>query len=66
MRCPFCGAVETRVIDSRLAGDGSQVRRRRECSECRERYTTYETADLEMPRVLKRDERREPFNRKSI
>jgi transcriptional repressor NrdR len=62
MRCPFCGAEETRVVDSRLAGDGSQVRRRRECSVCRERYTTFETADLELPRVLKRDERREPFN----
>lgn len=62
MRCPFCGAEETRVIDSRLASDGSQVRRRRECVACRERYTTYETADLELPRVLKRDERREPFN----
>ena len=62
MRCPYCGDLNTRVIDSRLAGDGSQVRRRRECGECKERYTTYESADLELPRILKRDKRREPFS----
>lgn len=62
MRCPYCGDVNTRVVDSRLAGDGSQVRRRRECSECKERYTTYESADLELPRIIKRDKRREPFS----
>lgn len=62
MRCPFCGEQDTRVIDSRLAGDGDQVRRRRECLSCAERFTTYETAELSLPRVAKRDGRREPFN----
>jgi len=62
MRCPFCGATDTRVIDSRLAGDGSQVRRRRECVECKERYTTFETAELDLPRIVKRDGRREIFS----
>ena len=61
MRCPFCGATETRVVDSRDASDGSQVRRRRECLECKERYTTFETAELDLPRIVKRDGRREPF-----
>ncbi len=61
MRCPFCGATDTRVIDSRLAGDGSQVRRRRECAKCKERYTTFETAELDLPRIVKRDGRRETF-----
>jgi transcriptional repressor NrdR len=62
MFCPFCSAQETKVIDSRLVADGAQVRRRRECLECRERYTTFEIAELVMPRVVKRDDRREPFN----
>jgi transcriptional repressor NrdR len=62
MRCPFCGATDTRVIDSRLAGDGSQVRRRRECVECKERYTTFESAELDLPRIVKRDGRREIFS----
>jgi transcriptional repressor NrdR len=62
MRCPFCGAPDTRVIDSRLAGEGDQVRRRRECTSCSERFTTYETAELAMPRVVKRDGSREPFS----
>ncbi|HKF95220.1 MAG TPA: transcriptional regulator NrdR [Gammaproteobacteria bacterium] len=62
MRCPFCGEQDTRVIDSRLAGDGDQVRRRRECLSCAERFTTYESAELSLPRIVKRDERREPFS----
>ncbi len=62
MRCPFCNATETKVIDSRLANEGSQVRRRRECLECAERFTTYETAELKLPRVVKRDGRREAFD----
>jgi len=62
MRCPFCGAQDTKVIDSRLAADGDQVRRRRECLSCAERFTTYETAELSLPRVVKRDGRREPFS----
>lgn len=62
MRCPFCGNAETRVIDSRLAGEGAQVRRRRECIGCEERFTTYESAELLMPRIIKSDGTREPFN----
>ena len=62
MRCPFCGAQDTKVIDSRLSGDGDQVRRRRECTVCKERYTTYETAELTLPRVKKSDGRRVAFD----
>ena len=62
MYCPFCSAFDTRVIDSRLVADGGQVRRRRECLECNERFTTYELAELVMPRVIKSDGTREPFN----
>ncbi len=62
MRCPFCGALDTKVVDSRLAGEGSQVRRRRECVTCNERFTTYESAELVMPRIIKGDGSREPFN----
>lgn len=62
MHCPFCSAVDTKVIDSRLVGDGSQVRRRRQCLECHERFTTFEVAELVMPRVVKSDDSREPFD----
>jgi transcriptional repressor NrdR len=62
VHCPFCSHEETKVIDSRLAGEGSQVRRRRECLSCGERFTTFETAELVMPHVTKRDNRREPFD----
>src|SRR5688572_5871968 len=62
MRCPFCSADETRVIDSRLSEDGSSVRRRRECEVCAERFTTFERAELRLPQVVKSDGRREPFN----
>ena len=61
MRCPFCSFEDTRVIDSRLADEGDQVRRRRECMECRERFTTYEAAEFNYPRVIKSDGRRETF-----
>ena len=61
MRCPFCSFEDTRVIDSRLADEGDQVRRRRECIECRERFTTYETAEFNYPRIIKSDGRREQF-----
>lgn len=61
MYCPFCHAPDTRVVDSRLTPDG-RVRRRRECVECRERFTTYEVVELSLPWVVKRDGRREPFN----
>lgn len=62
MRCPFCGADDTRVVDSRLANEGDQVRRRRRCVACDERFTTYEVAELTMPRVIKSNAAREPFN----
>lgn len=62
MHCPFCSTTDTRVIDSRLVGDGQQVRRRRECPDCNERFTTFETAELALPRVIKRDGRRSPFD----
>lgn len=61
MHCPFCGAQDTKVNDSRLVANGDQVRRRRECLSCGERFTTYETAELLMPRVVKRDGSREAF-----
>ena len=66
MHCPFCNNEETKVIDSRLAGEGLQVRRRRECQSCAERYTTFESAELVMPHVVKRDGRREPFDEKKL
>lgn len=62
MRCPFCGYQDTKVIDSRLLGDGEQVRRRRECLSCKARFTTYETAELSLPRIIKNDGRRESFS----
>ncbi|WP_430460211.1 transcriptional regulator NrdR [Thalassolituus sp. LLYu03] len=62
MHCPFCTHPETKVIDSRLVADGEQVRRRRECISCGERFTTFETAELVMPRIIKQNGTREPFN----
>lgn len=62
MHCPFCGALDTKVIDSRLVAEGDQVRRRRECITCSERFTTYETAELVMPRIIKQNGVREPFD----
>ncbi|MGM0983700.1 MAG: transcriptional regulator NrdR [Pseudomonadota bacterium] len=62
MHCPFCGANDTRVTDSRLVVEGDQVRRRRQCAACSERFTTYETAELVMPRVIKSDGTREVFD----
>ena len=62
MRCPFCSANDTRVIDSRLVGEGDQIRRRRECVACSERFTTYEVAELTYPHINKSDGRREQFN----
>lgn len=62
MRCPFCTDSDTRVIDSRLVGEGDQIRRRRECTGCRERFTTYENAELNYPRINKSDGRREQFS----
>jgi len=62
MRCPFCNTEDTKVIDSRLANEGDAVRRRRECQKCGERYTTFETAELVFPRIVKSNGTREPFN----
>lgn len=66
MHCPFCGADDTRVVDSRLVAGGDQIRRRRECATCRERFTTFEVAELLMPRVIKRDDSREPFDENKL
>jgi transcriptional repressor NrdR len=62
MYCPFCSAEDTKVIDSRLVTEGDQVRRRRECLSCYDRFTTYETAELMMPRLIKQNGNREPFD----
>lgn len=62
MHCPFCTYEDTRVIDSRLVAKGSEVRRRRECPQCGNRFTSYETAALALPKVRKRDGRSEPFD----
>ena len=67
MRCPFCHGLETKVIDSRDSNDGEQIRRRRECLACKERYTTYEVAELSFPRVIKRsDNKREAFDENKL
>jgi transcriptional repressor NrdR len=66
MRCPFCNFDDTKVIDSRLVADGGQVRRRRECLSCNERFTTFEVAELVMPRVIKSNGSREPFDESKL
>ncbi len=66
MHCPFCGHEETKVIDSRLAGEGRQIRRRRQCLACNERFTTFETAELVMPRLIKNDSSRQPFDENKL
>ncbi len=66
MRCPFCIFDDTKVIDSRLVAEGGQVRRRRECLSCAERFTTYESAELLMPKVIKSNDRREPFDEEKL
>ena len=66
MHCPFCGEADTKVIDSRLVAEGDQVRRRRECLSCRERFTTFESAELVMPRVVKQDGTRQPFDEEKL
>lgn len=66
MHCPFCDAVDTKVVDSRLVAGGAQVRRRRVCSDCEERFTSYEAAELVMPHVVKSDGVREPFNENKL
>lgn len=66
MYCPFCNAFDTKVIDSRLIREGNQTRRRRECPDCKERFTTYESAELSLPRIVKRDGRRDLFNENKL
>ena len=67
MHCPYCGYTDTKVIDSRLIAEGLQTRRRRECPECGERFTTFETAELLMPKIIKqRNSMREPFNEQKL
>lgn len=62
MYCPYCSATDTKVVDSRLVAEGSQIRRRRLCERCRERFTTFETMELVMPRILKASGKIEPFD----
>lgn len=66
MHCPFCNAPDTKVVDSRLAAEGAQVRRRRECLDCSVRFTTYEAAELNLPRVIKSDGNRERFDAEKV
>ena len=66
MKCPYCDAINNKVIDSRLSKDGRTIRRRRECLECERRFTTYEKLEEVLPMVIKKDGRREPFNREKI
>lgn len=66
MRCPFCGEQDTKVIDSRLVSDGDQVRRRRQCQACDERFTTFESAELLMPKLVKSNGTRVPFDEQKL
>jgi transcriptional repressor NrdR len=66
MKCPYCAQIDNKVIDSRLSKDGRTIRRRRECIECERRFTTYERLEEVLPMVVKKDGRREPFNREKI
>lgn len=66
MHCPFCAAADTKVIDSRLISEGKSVRRRRECGPCGERWTTFETAELLMPKIVKSNQEREPFDESKL
>jgi transcriptional repressor NrdR len=66
VKCPFCGFADTKVIDSRLGKEGNNIRRRRECFDCERRFTTYERIEETLPLVIKKDGRREPFDRQKI
>ena len=66
MRCPYCGTLDNRVIDSRLSQGGEVTRRRRECEGCARRYTTYERVEQSMPLVVKKDGRRQPYDRNKL
>ncbi len=66
MKCPFCGHIEDKVVDSRLSTDAETIRRRRECEKCGRRFTSYERVEEIMPMVVKKDGRREPFDRQKV
>ena len=66
MKCPYCSAEDTKVLDSRNSEEGCVIRRRRKCETCQKRFTTFETVELSMPMVIKRDGRREPYNKDKI
>ena len=66
MRCPFCGNQDDRVVDTRASKEGREIRRRRECESCGKRFTTYESVELFPRQVLKRDDRREPYDRQKL
>jgi transcriptional repressor NrdR len=66
MKCPFCGEIEDKVIDSRISKDGDSIRRRRECEGCKKRFTTHEKIEETLPSIIKKDGRREPFDRDKI
>lgn len=66
MRCPFCATDDTKVVDSRLTTDGYQIRRRRECPVCKERFTTFESAELLIPHIVKNNGSREPFDERKL
>jgi transcriptional repressor NrdR len=66
MKCPFCGEQEDKVIDSRISKDGDSIRRRRECISCKKRFTTHEKIEETLPSIIKKDGRREPFDRDKI
>ena len=66
MQCPYCNADDTKVIDSRLAAEGAQVRRRRQCNQCQERFTTFEVVEVVMPRIIKSNGRIEPYDSQNL
>ena len=66
MRCPFCGTDDTQVVDSRVNDEGNSIRRRRRCSECNKRFTTYESVELTLPQVVKQNGKREDFSRNKL
>lgn len=66
MHCPYCNASDTKVIDSRLAAEGAQVRRRRQCSSCQERFTTFEVVEVVMPRIIKSSGKIEPYDSEKL
>ena len=66
MRCPFCGTEDTQVVDSRVNDEGNSIRRRRRCSKCDKRFTTYESVELTLPQVVKQNGKREDFSRNKL